>query len=203
MKDIAKDFNIWINSQIPGLSQASRDPYVKQQLDPLMKNIIANKDNPAVVNKLVKKYATVALAGVDYVNDKISGKISNTPVQSTVAQRNAAYATGLDDRTVAKLKQQIQQSKEKVNVRSTGSPTIDNLMKAVGLVAENNTNYVPQEDYYETKRRLAESSRRRQIENHNIMVNKTMADLRNAEIFNTAQAHYLQQQLAQLMATKY
>jgi len=168
-----------------------------------MKNIIANKDNPAVVNKLVKKYATVALAGVDYVNDKISGKISNTPVQSTVAQRNAAYATGLDDRTVAKLKQQIQQSKEKVNVRSTGSPTIDNLMKAVGLVAENNTNYVPQEDYYETKRRLAESSRRRQIENHNIMVNKTMADLRNAEIFNTGQAHYLQQQLAQLMATKY
>ena len=203
MKDIAKDFNIWINSQIPGLSQASQDPYVKQQLDPLMKNIIANKDNSDVVNKLVNKYVTVALAGVNYIKDKAAGKVSNNPNQTTVVQRNATHATGLDDRTVAKLKQQIQQGKEKVNTRNTGSPTIDNLMKAVGLVAEDNTNYVPQEDYYETKRRLAESSRRRQIENHNIMVNKTMNDLRNAEIFNTGQAHYLQQQMAQLMATKY
>jgi hypothetical protein len=48
-------------------------------------------------------------------------------------------------------------------------------------------------------------ARRREtsINIHNKMVEKTMSDLRDAEYFHTGQEHYLQQQMAELMAKKF
>jgi hypothetical protein len=45
--------------------------------------------------------------------------------------------------------------------------------------------------------------RQQQNQIQNQLIDQTVNDLRNAEFFNTGQTHYLQQQLAQLMAKKY
>ena len=60
-------------------------------------------------------------------------------------------------------------------------------------------------DYFSTEPTTTdyEAYRKTQNEIQNGLIDQTVNDLRNAEYFNTGQTHYLQQQLAQLMAKKY
>ena len=63
-----------------------------------------------------------------------------------------------------------------------------------------------QQEYQAQQARKAEflqEFRSQQIGIHNKIVEKTVSDLRDAEFFHTGQAHYLQQQLAELMAKRF
>jgi len=63
-----------------------------------------------------------------------------------------------------------------------------------------------QQEYMAQQARRAEflqEFRSQQIGIHNKMVEKTVSDLRDSEYFHTGQTHYLQQQLAELMAKRF
>jgi len=205
MSDIASDFIDWVLNTAKIPKQVLDDSELKQRLDPLLQAVVANQNNSEALNQAVVDYLTVAKAGQAYLADKASGKISSNSSNSSWRASSAASELGISPSILAPIQRQVQQKLPAgTQVRRTGNATADGILTALGItLTESDESSYSAEDSYETSRRSEENYRRRQIENHNLMVEQTMRDLRNATALKTGQEQFFQQQLAQLMATKY
>jgi hypothetical protein len=130
-KDIATDFDAWINQQIPGLANISPD--VKAKLNGIFAQMKTLKGNPGAVDKAFQQYVELALASVGNATQGQQGQQSQGGVSASAAytRDSIAKSLGLEPEALATLQQRIAQNKEQINTTNTGSPTIDKLIQAV------------------------------------------------------------------------
>ena len=129
-KDIAKDFNMWISQNIPGLENVA--PEIKQKLSAIF-DTMKNAKDPNSIDAAFQQYADLALASVGSANQGQQGQAAQGGVSASAAytRDSIARSLGLEPEVLATLQQRISQNKEQVNNPSTGSPTIDKLIQAV------------------------------------------------------------------------
>ena len=154
--DVASNFTNWVTNTVKIPKDILTNNEVKTQLVPFLANVVtaAGKNNPAEISKAVAEYLMVAMAGVAYINDRKNHSATST-------QQNIATKVGIDPTTIARAQTQLG-IRPGMQVKQTGNSAADNLLKAFGFIpgfyaAESKTTYVPQEDYYVTKHRLAET----------------------------------------------
>ena len=162
--DVASNFTNWVTNTVKIPKDILTNNEVKTQLVPFLANVVtaAGKNNPAEISKAVAEYLMVALAGVAYINDLKNHSATSTQQNiATSTQQNIATKVGIDPTTIARAQTQLG-IRPGMQVKQTGNSAADNLLKAFGFIpgfyaAESKTMYVPQEDYYVTKHRLAET----------------------------------------------
>ena len=191
-------------SKIPKFDQVLNDPVASAPLAQLIATSEASQKNPQALDAAVTQFLTVAMAGAEYIKAKASGQIDDQGdgyYHDTYAALNLAREFEIDPNTIAHIQQKIPPG---TRVSPTGNKAVDGLLTAFGVrLAESNTTYDQQDDYYESMEYIEKSRRQRQIEIHNMLVEQTAKNLQNAEIFKTGQEASLRIHLAQLMATKY
>ena len=130
-KDIAADFDAWINQQIPGLANVSPD--VKAKLNGIFAQMKTLKGNPGAVDKAFQQYAELALASVGNAAQGQQGQQSQGGVSPSAqyAQQAIAGQLGISPDAITKLQQRMAQNQEQISNAHTGSKTIDTLIQAV------------------------------------------------------------------------
>ena len=130
-KDIATDFNAWINQQIPGLSNVSPD--IKAKLNGIFSQMKTLRGNPAAVDKAFQQYVELALSAVGGAAQGQQGQQTQSGVSPSAqyAQQAIAGQLGISPDAIAKLQQRMTQNQEQISNAHTGSKTIDTLIQAV------------------------------------------------------------------------
>ena len=128
-KDIAKDFNMWISQNIPGLENVA--PEIKQKLSAIF-DTMKNAKDPNSIDAAFQQYADLALASVGSANQNQQGQPGGgVSASAKYAQSNIAQQIGISPDAISTLQQRIAQNKEQINNTHTGSKTIDTLIQAV------------------------------------------------------------------------
>jgi hypothetical protein len=112
---------------------------------------------------------------------------------------------------LSKVRQQHEAELEKtrqakINVELQAQIDEEELFREMRRLDRLEAKMLSQQEEAEHNSYIQEAMARRHETNimvHNQMVDKTISDLRYAEYFHTGQEHYLQQQVAQLMAKKF
>ena len=130
-KDIATDFDAWINQQIPGLANVSPD--VKAKLNGIFAQMKTLKGNPGAVDKAFQQYVEIALSAVGNAAQNQQGQQGQGGVSPSAryAQQGIADQLGISPDAIAKLQQRMTQNQEQISNAHTGSKTIDTLIQAV------------------------------------------------------------------------
>lgn len=94
LMDIQKDFEPWINSEIPELVKVNQDPTAKANLDQAYKGIVAVKNNSTALTKAFDKYAAIAKNYIDNLPKINRTAQAANPSQNSQIPSAADYQRG-------------------------------------------------------------------------------------------------------------
>jgi len=103
LMDIQRDFQPWINSEIPELARVNQDPTSKANLDQAYKGIVAAKNNSTALTKAFDKYSTIAKNYIDNLP-----KVNRTP-QAASSMQNTQIPTSTDYQQSEQLARELAQ----------------------------------------------------------------------------------------------
>ena len=138
-QNLQQNFQAWAEEKIPGLAGAYKNPEVKNKLDTAFKALVLSQKNPEQAKKEFVNYMTIAKASSVYVQQTQQGATTtirgnrrrkviprSQQGQALAQELNTDGADGL-----ASLKGQ--------QVRPTGNPALDDLLRSSGVLAESQT----------------------------------------------------------------
>jgi hypothetical protein len=132
----AAGFRQWVNSQLrtTRLDTLESDPELKAKLEPLLRQIVAARDNPQAQQKLVHDFFSYAVAANHVVQAKNPGQNqnnkSNLATGSQIAGNQKVFDTGLNKGQLLNL-YQLAQAAGGPAPRSTGNDFYDSLIAQI------------------------------------------------------------------------
>jgi hypothetical protein len=103
LMDIQRDFQPWINSEIPELFKVTQDPTAKANLDQAYRGIVAAKNNSTALTKAFDKYSAIAKNYIDNLP-----QVNRTP-QAASSSQNTQFLSPADYQQSEQLSRELEQ----------------------------------------------------------------------------------------------
>jgi len=135
----ANKFQQWaatkLKSVIPGttiqvgLETLQKDPAINQQLNTALTQVVRTMKDPQANTKAVENYFMIAVTGLQKTSAKLRAEAPTRSTSST-----ASGGSTISKSQLYNLGRDIASKGERVTVPTTGSATVDNILKQAGLM---------------------------------------------------------------------